>query len=400
MRNAHAAIVGIGRTKFGEHYEIEPERLIDAAGLAALNAAGVERKDLEGVYFANHFLQITNKIGLEEGFMSELLELHVSMETMRCFSSALHNAINALKAGHCKIALVGGVEKMTDRSDKIRDDLMLLDCQWSYFAGGTPEANHELMLREYIKKYRLSQTDQDQLMIALAQISVKNHYYGSMNECAQFYGRKITIDDVLRERKAAGKSLGLYDFAPISDGATALILVKPELASSYTEKPIYVTGYSSATDFISYPSREDRSAFLSTRLASERALRMAGTEIQNIGIAEVCDPSTVSELNALEDLGFLRKGDAWRSIYKSYQDGTWFCETDSGPLFVNTNGGCKADGSPLGAKGGAHIIEIVTQMRNEAGSRQIKGDIELTQGIALEHEGFGTKSYVHVLTRE
>ena len=400
MQKAYAAIVGVGRTKFGEHYEVEPERLIDAAGLAALNSAKIERRDLQGIYFANYFLQITNKIGLEEGFMSELLELHVPMETVRCFSSALHNAINALNAGHCDVALVGGVEKMTDRSDKIRDDLMLLDCQWSYFAGGTPEANHELMLREYVKKHRLSQTDQDRLMTALAQISVKNHYYGSMNEYAQFYGRKITIDDVFKERKASGKSLGLYDFAPISDGATALILVRPELAHSYSDKPTYVTGYSSATDFISYPMREDRSAFLSTRLASGRALRMAGTDIRSIGLAEVCDPSTVSELNALEDLGFLKRGEAWRSVYKSYQDGTWFYETDSGPLFINTNGGCKADGIPLGAKGGAHIIEIVTQMRKEAGPRQIKGDRELTQGIALEHEGFGTKSYVHVLTRE
>ncbi len=141
-------IIGEGRTKFGEHYEKEPEKLIEEAWLKASVSAGIERKNLDAAYISDYFLQITNKIGIEEGFISELTELHIPMEKTRSFSSALLNACNAIQAGKYDIVLVGGMEKMTDRWEKIRDDLMLLEDPWSYYAGCTPEANHELMLRE------------------------------------------------------------------------------------------------------------------------------------------------------------------------------------------------------------------------------------------------------------
>ncbi|MFX1265495.1 MAG: hypothetical protein ACFFH0_08945, partial [Promethearchaeota archaeon] len=157
MEGRSPAIVGVGRTKFGEHYEMAPESLIEEAWLRASKAAGVERKDLEAFYTSDYFLPITNKIGIEEGFLSELSELHVPMEKLRSFSSALLNACNAVKAGVHDLVLVGGVEKMTDRWDKIRDDLMLLEDPWSYYAGCTPEANHELMLRAYVKEHKLSE---------------------------------------------------------------------------------------------------------------------------------------------------------------------------------------------------------------------------------------------------
>ncbi len=121
------AIIGVGRTKFGEHYEKEPEKLIEEAWLKASMSAGLERKNLDAAYIADYFLTLTNKIGIEEGFLSELTELHVPMEKTRSFSSALLNACNAIQAGKYGVVLVGGVEKMTDRWDKIRDDLMLLE---------------------------------------------------------------------------------------------------------------------------------------------------------------------------------------------------------------------------------------------------------------------------------
>src|SRR5512136_2519939 len=201
-------IVAVGRTKFGEHYEKQPEKLIEEAWLKASMEANLERKDFEACYLSDYFLPITNKLGLEEGFLSELTELHVPMEVTRSFSSALMNATNAIQAGRYDVVLVGGIEKMTDRWDKIRDDLMLLEDPWSYYAGCTPEANHELMLRAYIKKYNLKGEDLEKLQTALAQISVKNHYHGSKNEYAQ-YQRKITIEQVLNARKEANKQLGL-----------------------------------------------------------------------------------------------------------------------------------------------------------------------------------------------
>jgi acetyl-CoA C-acetyltransferase len=399
MKRRFPAIIGVGRTKFGENYEIGPEKLVEEAGLQALDSAGVKRKDLDACYFSDHFLQITNKIGIEEGFQSELLELHVPMEKMRSFSSALLNACHAVQSGKYRIVLVGGVEKMTDRWDKIRDDLMLLEDPWSYYAGCTPEANHELMLRGYIKKYGISGEQLEKFNIALAQISVKNHQHAIKNEYAQ-YQRAISIDQVLKSRSKACKPLGLYDFAPISDGASALILANPEIAKNCSEVPISVLSSSSATDYVTFPSREDRTGFVASTIAMKSALKMAGIEVNAIQVAELYDQSTLLEMISLEDLGFSKKGKAWLDIYNSCKEYQGFYEIDGTKLFVNGNGGLKADGNPLGATGGAQIYEVVKQLRGEAGERQVEVDGDAPRfGCTSEFEGFGTKAYVHILGR-
>jgi acetyl-CoA C-acetyltransferase len=391
--------MGVGRTKFGEHYEKEPEKLIEEAWLKASESASIERKDLDAAYIADYFLQITNKIGIEEGFLSELTELHIPMEKTRSFSSALLNACNAIQAGKYGIVLVGGVEKMTDRWEKIRDDLMLLGDPWSYYAGCTPEANHELMLREYIKKHGISGEDMEKLNIALAQISVKNHQHATLNEHAQFQ-REIKLDYVLAERKKVNKSLGLLDFAPISDGATALVLASPEVAKQRASEPICIAGSASATDYITFPAREDRTSFIASRIAMRNALKMVDIKPNDIQIVELYDQSTLLEMISLEDLSFSKKGEAWRDVYNSCEDYQGFYTINGRELFVNTNGGLKADGNPLGATGGAQIFEIVKQLRGEAGNRQVKTDKELRFGCVLELEGFGTKAYVHILRRD
>jgi len=399
MKRRRPAIIGVGRTKFGEHYERGPEKLVEEAGLQALDSAGVKRKDLDACYFSDHFLQITNKIGIEEGFQSELLELHVPMEKMRSFSSALLNACHAVQSEKYRIVLVGGVEKMTDRWDKIRDDLMLLEDPWSYYAGCTPEANHELLLRGYIKKYGISGEQLEKFNIALAQISVKNHHHAIENEYAQYH-REISVDKILKARSKACKSLGLYDFAPISDGASALILANPEIAKNCSDVPIRVLGSSSATDYVTFPSREDRTGFVASTIAMKSALKMADIEINDIQVAELYDQSTVMEMISLEDLGFSKKGKAWLDIYNSCKEYQGFYEIDGKKLFVNRNGGLKADGNPLGATGGAQIFEVVKQLRGEAGERQVEVDGESPRfGCISEFEGFGTKAYVHILGR-
>lgn len=396
---SHPAIVAVGRTKFGEHYEKEPERLIEEAWLKASEKVGIERRDLEACYLSDYFLPITNKLGLEEGFLSELTERHVPMEVNRSFGSALLNACNAIQAGRYDVVLVGGIEKMTDRWDKIRDDLMLLEDPWSYYAGCTPEANHELMLRAYIKKYGINGENFEKLNLALAHISVKNHLHAMKNEYAQFQ-RKITVEQVLKARKNARKPLGFYDFAPISDGATALILTNEELAKKFTDRPVYILGASSATDYLTFPAREDMTRFLVSEIAMKNALKMAGINLWDILIAELYDQSTFMEMISLEDLGFCERGKAWMSIYESCQDYKGYYEIDGKKLFVNMNGGLKADGNPLGATGGAQIFEVFKQLRGEAGERQVKSDRELRYGCVLELEGFGTKGYVYILGRD
>ncbi len=399
MMQSRPAIVAVGRTKFGEHYEKEPERLIEEAWLKASQEADIERRDLEACYLSDYFLPITNKLGLEEGFLSELTELHVPMEVTRSFSSALSNACNAIQAGKYNVVLVGGIEKMTDRWDKIRDDLMLLEDPWSYYAGGTPEANHELMLRAYIKKYGIEGADLEKLNVALAQVSVKNHLHALKNEYAQ-YQREITVEHVLNARKNARRPLGLYDFAPISDGAAALILTREDFAKKFTEKPVYILGFSSATDYLTFPAREDLTRFLVSEIAMKNALKTAGISLWDIQVVELYDQSTVMEMISLEDLGFCERGKAWMSIYKSCEDYKGYYEMDGKKLFVNMNGGLKADGNPLGATGGAQVFEVVKQLKGEAGERQVKSDRELKYGCVLELEGFGTKGYVCILGRD
>jgi acetyl-CoA C-acetyltransferase len=393
------AIVAAGRTRFGEHYEKEPEKLIEEAWLKASIEANLERKDLEACYLSDYFLPITNKLGLEEGFLSELTELHVPMEVTRSFSSALSNACNAIRAGRYDVALVGGIEKMTDRWDKIRDDLMLLEDPWSYYAGCTPEANHELMLRAYIKKYGVTGENLERLSLALAHVSVKNHLHATKNEYAQ-YQRKITVENVLNARKEARKPLGLYDYAPISDGAAILILASDKVAQKLTDKPVYIVGSSSATDYLTFPAREDMTHFIVTRIAMANALKMAGVNLSDLQLVELYDQSTVMEMVSLEDLGFCEPGKAWRDIYESCEDYKGFYQIGEKTLFVNMNGGLKADGNPLGATGGAQVFEVFRQLRTEAGERQARSDRELKYGCVLELEGFGTKGYVYILGRD
>ncbi|MEM3479626.1 MAG: hypothetical protein QXV74_06260, partial [Candidatus Bathyarchaeia archaeon] len=358
------AIIGVGRTRFGEHYELDPEDLIDEAGLMALDSAGIERKDLDACYISDYLLQVTNKIGLEEGFMSQLLEMNIPIEKMRSFSSALLNACNAIEAGRYDIVLVGGMEKMTDRWSKIRDNLMLLVDHWSYYAGGTPESSHELLLKEYIKEYNIRGDDQRKLMETLAQISVKNHRNAVLNEYAHFR-REIDVKRVFAAREEERKLLGLYDFAPVSDGATAVILASPRKAKEYADNAVYVLASSLATDFISYPSRSFRTGFIASKIAMEKALKMANVTLDDIKLLEVYDQSTVLEMVSLEDLGFVNKGTAWIRLYENFGSWSGFYHLDGRQIFVNTDGGLKADGNPLGATGGAQIFEVVKQLRGE-----------------------------------
>jgi acetyl-CoA C-acetyltransferase len=397
--STNPTIVAVGRTRFGEHYEKEPEELIEEAWLKASMDANLERRGLEACYLSDYFLPITNKLGLEEGFLSELTELHVPMEVTRSFGSALSNACNAIQAGRYDVVLVGGIEKMTDRWDKIRDDLMLLEDPWSYYAGCTPEANHELMLRAYIKKHGLTGVNLEKLSMALAQVSVKNHLHGTKNEYAQFQ-RKITVDQVLNARKEAHKPLGLYDYAPISDGAAVLILTSEDVSKKFTHKPVHILSSSSATDYLTFPARDDLTHFLVSEVSMRNALKMAGIGLWEIQLVELYDQSTLMEMISLEDLGFCKPGTAWKSICESCKDYKGFYEIGGNRLFVNVSGGLKADGNPLGATGGAQIFEIFKQLRGEAGDRQVKTDEEPRFGCVLELEGFGTKGYVYILGRD
>jgi len=227
---------------------------------------------------------------------------------------------------------------------------------------------------------------------------VRNHRNAMKNKYAQFH-KEISIDNVIKARAKARKPLGLFDFAPISDGASALILTNSEVAQSYTDKPVYILGHSLATDYITFPSRNDLTGFVATRLAMKGALETANIGLDDISLLEIYDQSTMMGLVSLEDLGFCEKGKAWIDLYKSGQKNEECYELNDRRLFVNLNGGLKADGNPLGATGGAEIFEVFQQLRQEAGERQVKADSELRYGCVHELEGFGTKAYIYLLGR-
>ncbi|MCX8169418.1 MAG: thiolase family protein [Candidatus Methanomethylicia archaeon] len=397
MRNK-PIIIGCGRTTFGEHYERDPEELMEEAGLKALDKAGLERKDLDAVMMSNYFLQLTNKIGLEEGYLSEILGLHIPMETSRSFSSAINHACNAIEANRYNIVLVGGIEKMCDRLDKIMDDVMMLMDSWSYYSGGTLESHHKLMLRKYMKTYNVNNSeDKMKLMRALAYISHKNHEYGSKNPHAQFYRLKVDVETVIKTR--GNSLLGLYDFAPISDGATAIIIVSEEAARKLNvKKGVQIVGRGCATDYLSYTARENTVGFKTTRIAMEKAIKEAGIGIEKIKLMELYDQSTFMELIALEDLGLCKPGTSWKTALKSLEEKKYTYNFNGFEVYVNTNGGLKADGNPYGATGGAQIYEIYMQMMEEAGDRQIKLSDE-NYALNMEHEGFGTKTYIQIFRR-
>ena len=187
--------------------------------------------------------------------------------------------------------------------------------------------------------------------------------------------------------------MGLLDFAPITDGASALILASEDAAKKLCSNPVYVLGIGSATDYLNYPAREDLTHFVATQLAMKSAAEKAKTTLSELQVVELCDQSTMTELVSLEDLGFCQPGTAWKSILDGCQNGQNFYNVSGRELYVNTDGGLKADGNPLGATGGAQIFEIYRQLRGEAGERQVKADSgSPKKGCVLEFEGFGTKS--------
>jgi len=257
-----------------------------------------------------------------------------------------------------------------------------------------------LMLRAYTKKYGIEGEDLSKLNLALAEVAVKNHAHALKNEYAQFQ-RRITVEQVLSAREQAQRTLGLYDFAPISDGASAVILTNEAAAKKLTDKPVYVLGCASATDFLNFPGRADLTHFVATRIAMENAMKMAGINLWDIQVAELYDQSTVMEMVTMEDLGFCEEGTAWQCIRGRCESYEGYYEVNGKKLFVNTNGGLKADGNPLGATGGAQVFEVFRQLRDEAGARQVKTAGESPKhGCTQEFEGFGTKGYVTILGRD
>jgi acetyl-CoA C-acetyltransferase len=221
----------------------------------------------------------------------------------------------------------------------------------------------------------------------MAKVAVKNHHNGSMNPIAQFKD-EITIDQVLNSTMVADP-LTLFDCSPITDGAAAVILCKAELANKYTKDPVYIIGSGQASDTLALHDRRSLTTLDATVKAAQNAYKQAGITVNDIDFAEVHDCFTIAEIVATEDLGFCKKGEGGKLLDNN--------ETQiGGRIPVNTSGGLKAVGHPVGATGVKQAVEAVLQLRGQAGKRQVNdAKIGLTHNVG----GSGATAVVHIFSR-
>ena len=403
--NPCAAIVGAGRTKFTEMWDEDPKAMIGKAGMMALESVekGFKRKDIGACYFGSFLYQVTNKIGLIHGLMSRELGINVPMVNTEaaCASGglALFNACLGIQSGRYDAVLVAGFEKMSDRQDKIVDDLMFAADTHEFESGYNFPGLYATMMARYIYDYG---NGDPKCEVALAQIASKNHHHCLGNKYAQFSSKgDVSVEEVMSS-KVISSPIRILHSSPISDGAVALIVTRPEIAKNYTDTPVYIMSSQEATDHISLYTRKDITGVMAARLAINAAFKETGLTIGDVEIAEAHDCFTIEEAFFLEDSGFYKKGESWTGIYESYES---FKGSKHIPyvnknkeLVVNLGGGLKADGHPVGATGVRQAYECFKQLRKEAGGNQIDRDVN----IAMCHNvgGTGGVATVHILARD
>jgi acetyl-CoA C-acetyltransferase len=369
-----AAIVGMGCTNFGEHWDLSTDDLLIESSQAAMASAGIGPDDIDAYWFG------TMGSGVSGLALSRALRLEnkpvTRLENMCATGSeALRNACYAVASGAFDVAMAIGVEKLKDSgfsglvSNTVPSD--------GTAAQATAPARFSLLGPAYAKKYGV---DEAELKDVLTRIAWKNHYNGARNSRAQFR-KEVSKDAIARAAPIAGM-LGVFDCSGVSDGSAAAIVVRAEDAGRYTDSPLYVKGLS----FVAGPARGnmdpayDYTTFPEVVAAATDAYRQAGVTDPRaqLAMAEVHDCFTPTELVLMEDLGFAERGFGWKEVLA----GTYDLE---GELPVNPDGGLKAFGHPIGASGLRMMFECWLQLRGEAPeARRIKS-IEAGRKLALTH---------------
>jgi len=383
------AIIGVGDTKFGELWDMSLRDLGIQAGLSAVYDSNLSGDEIDALYLGNMSAgKFTEQehIGALISDYSGLARDHIPATRVEAAGAsgglAFRQGVMAVASGMHDIVVVGGAEKMTDVGDTLSTEIqaMAADQQWETSFGATFPALHAMIARRHMHEYG---TTREQI----ASVAVKNHKHGSLNPKAQFQ-KEIKLESVLRSLPVA-EPLGMFDCAPVSDGGAAVVLCPLEKARKYTDTPVKVLASAQASDTLSLANRESLCRFDATTVAAQRAFKMAGLEPKDVQLAEVHDSYTISEILAIEDLGFFPKGKGGQAT----ADG----ETTLGSkLAVNTSGGLKARGDPIGATGVAQVVELVRQLRGEADKRQVSGaEVGLAQNVG----GTGATVVVQILGR-
>ena len=297
--------------------------------------------------------------------------------------SAVREGTLAINAGGASVVLVVGVEKMNTVPTPKVTEFLAKASDWEYEAklGYTFPSAFALMARRHMHEYGTTREH-------LAAVAVKNHGNALKNPDVHMQ-KAVTVEQVLSDARVVADPLYLYDCSLITDGASAVVLTEGTVAPKLSKKPIDIIGFGQANDYFALYQKEDLTRFDATIEASKIAFSMAGIKPEDVDVMEVHDCFTIAEIMAIEDLGFVRKGEGGPATLDGF---TSF----RGKIPVNLSGGLKAKGHPVGATGVDQIAEITLQLRGEAGERQVKGaEIGLTHNLG----GSGATCVVHILAR-
>ena len=378
------AVLGIGLIKWGELWEKSLRTMFAEAALNAIKDAGVDH--IDSMYVGC----MTSGLFVGQEHLGALCADYLGMGPVPAtrVESACASGGVAMKAGFIEVAsgtsdivLVGGVEKMTDVDGSGATYALAgaADQEYEVYNGVTFPGLYAMMACAHMHKYGTTRRQ-------LASVSVKSHNNGLLNPHAQ-YQMKITVDQVIGAVKVADP-LTILDCSPITDGAAAVILCPLEMAKKISKKPaVKIVGIGHATDTIALHQRKDITWLAAAEKSAKAAYKMAGRKPSDINLAEVHDCFSISEIMAIEAVGFVEPGKGGPASEAG--------ETAiGGRIPINTSGGLKSKGHPVGATGVAQICEIAAQLRGEAGQRQVKGaKCGLTQNMG----GTCASSVVHIL---
>ena len=358
-------IIGHHTTKFGELWQHSLFDLVKQSVFGALKDSGLGKDEVEAIFFGNMLGGVLENNLHGGAKLAEMLGLNIPIFRVEsaCASGgvAFNLGMNYITSSQAKTVLVVGAEKMTDYAA----DAVI---------SGLSSATSGEEKYSYTEKH-------------LAYVSVKNHYHGLLNDNAHFQ-KKITVADVLASPYVADP-LKVLDSSPISDGASALIITTDKSLIKKAKRAVSVLASEVATDSISLSARKNLDELLATRIAAEKAFREAKITPKDISIAEVHDCFSIAELLAMEDLGFWKKGTAGK-----HMETMSTMHGNGSDFIVNSSGGLKAAGHPVGATGIKQIGEVYLQLTEQAGKRQIH---KPRYGLAHNVGGSGGTAVVTIL---
>ena len=379
------AIIGIGKTAFGAFPDRDLRSLAVEAGEKCLADGHVSPSQVEAYYLGNFagpsFVGQNHLAPYIAGAMG-ITGVPCTRFEAACASSgsAFYHAVSSVAAGLNEVVLVAGVEKMTSQTTpKVTEILAGAgDTCGEVRAGATFPALFAMIARRHMYQYGTTRE-------MMAAVAVKNHENGAKNPLAHM--RKVITMEQALKGKPISEPLTVFDCSLISDGAAAVLIAPLERAAEFTDKPVKVLGVSQTSDYVALDQKDDITTFRAVSAAAQKAYKMAGVTAQDIQFAEVHDCFTIAEIIATEDLGFVKKGEGGPYALAG-------CTRLTGPMPINTSGGLKSKGHPVGATGVGQICDLVYQLRGEAGERQLA---KHSLGLAQNLGGSGATAVVTIL---